>query len=184
MLRQLITPLAAAAVIAGTPAVVRAQQARASFAPKSPSTAVELSLLGTVVPTALGIALRNDGNRTLGGWLITYGVFLGPSTGYFYGGRVGRGFGGGALRFGILMGTAVGVMGACGGFFGCESPGTANAVALVGVVAYAISAIYDIANAGRAAVEWNARHEPRRLTVTPRIDPGTRSAGAAVRVTF
>lgn len=183
MLRQLITPLAAAALIAGAPAAAHAQDARSSFTPKSPYVAVQLSLLGTVVPTALGIAM-GDGAGSLRGWLIAYGVFVGPSTGYFYGGQVGRGMGTAALRFGILLGAAAGAMGACGGVWGCDDPGAANAIVIVGLGAYVASALYDIARAGAAADAWNARHAERRVTIMPRVDPVTPSGGVSVRIGF
>jgi hypothetical protein len=183
MLRQVITPLAAAALIAAAPAAAQAQDARSSVTVKSPYLAAGLSLLGTVVPTALGVAV-GDRNGSIGGWLIAYGVFVGPSTGYFYAGQVGRGMGSAALRFGIVLGAAAGAMGACGGIWGCDDPGAASAIAVVGLAAYAASALYDIARAGAAAQAWNARHAERRIAVTPRIDPAGRSGGVRVSIAF
>jgi len=181
MLRQAVRPIVTATLLAVAPVAGVAQEATPAFTPKSPGLAVGLSLLGTVVPTYL--AMRNrDGPGA--GWLLAYGVFLGPSTGYFYAGRTGRAFGGAAIRLGFTTLTALGISGVCGGIWGCEDEGAANVVAFVGLGLVGLSAVYDIGGAGSAAEEWNARHQAPRLSLTPQINPLARSAGLAARLEF
>jgi len=147
--------------------------------PKSEGTAVAASLLGTIIPTAVGIA----GHQ---GALAFYGVFLGPSTGYFYAGNPGRGFGGAVLRFGIATAAALGAVAACGSnwIWSCDNPGLSNTIALTGLGLMAVSAIYDIAGAGNAARHWNEAHAAGPVSIMPRVDVDRRAAGLNVRIAF
>lgn len=183
MLRQTVRPIVTATLLAVAPAAGLAQDATPAFAPKSPGLAVGLSLLGTVVPTYLAVQNRDGSGAD---WLLTYGVFFGPSTGYFYSGRTGRAFGGAAIRLGFTALTAVGISTACGGnvIWGCEDEGAANVVALLGLGLLGLSAVYDIVGAGSAVREWNARHQPPRLSLRPQINPVARSGGLAARIEF
>jgi hypothetical protein len=181
MLRQVVKPLVVVALLATTPAA--AQEPVAGSSPKSGATAIGISLIATVVPTALGFAADHGSARP---WLLLYGLYLGPSTGYFYVGRPWRVVGGGMVRFGISVATAAGIATSCGGdwLWGCEDEGAANAVAFIGLSAYAASAIYDIATVGSAVTKWNAERQPPRFSVTPQIHPTQRSGGVAVQVRF
>ncbi len=181
MLRHLSLPLAAAVVLAASPVGVSAQEFARGY--KTPAVAVGISILATAAPTVVGLATAGDG--AAGGWLAAYGLFLGPSTGYFYVGDPGRVIWGGMGRVTISVVTFLGVVAACGGdwLWGCENKFAADAVTIVGMGAFAASAVYDLATVGRAAANWNARHATR-VSVTPRINPIERSGGLAVRVTF
>lgn len=182
MLRQAIRLILAAVLLTVAPAVGVAQEAVPDFTPKSPALATGLSLLGTVGPTALG--LLNPGGSGAG-WLIAYGIYVGPSTGYFYAGRSGHAIGGAGMRLGFSALTALGIAGACGGnVWGCEDEEMANVVALVGLGLVGLSAVYDIVGAGSAAREWNARHQPPRLSFTPQINPVARSGGLVAHFEF
>lgn len=183
MLPQAVRPIVTVALLTVAPAVAVAQEPVPAFTPKSPDLAVGLSLLGTVVPTALALQNRNGGGA---GWLMFYGMFFGPSTGYFYAGRTGRAFGGAGTRLGFGALAALGITASCGGdvLWGCKDEKTANAVAVVGLALIGLSAVYDIATVGRAATEWNLQHQPPRLSVLPAVNPVAHSAGLEVRLTF
>ena len=77
---------------------------------KSPGTAVALSLVSTVAPMGVGVAMGNNA----GGWMFLGGLLIGPSVGHIYAGQVGRGLGTIALRG---LGTVVGI----GSIIGCFS---------------------------------------------------------------
>lgn len=185
MRHQFTATVAATLITVAAPAAAVGQGSPQPFKPKSEPTAVALSLLGTVVPIALG-AVSSDQEGSMSSLLLFYGVYFGPGTGYFYAGRSGRVLAGAGMRLGIGLVALVAVVASCGDdwLFGCDDSGAANAAAILGLGGMAASALYDIVSAGRAVREWNARHEAPRVTLTPRIDPATRSRGLAVRVTF
>ncbi len=81
---------------------------------KSEGAAFRLSLLGTLIPLALGTAIiatndsgdYSDSDGSVEGLLIYAGLYVGPSLGYFYAGKSGRGLAGGwAWRTGIACGA-------------------------------------------------------------------------------
>ncbi|MSR07044.1 MAG: hypothetical protein EXR93_08275 [Gemmatimonadetes bacterium] len=179
MVRRAIMPLAAASLLTFLPSVLRAQDAPTSINPKHAEVAVAISLIATVGPTVLGATMGS-------GWLASYGLFLGPSTGFLYVGKPGRVLGGGLVRVAVTAATVLGITAACGGdlFWSCDDEGAANAVALLGLGAFAASAIYDIVAAGRAASRWRPRTKARHVTVMPGLNPFARSGSLAVRITF
>lgn len=183
MLHRAIRPALAAALLAVAPAAGVAQDAMLTPTRKSPGVAVGLSLVGTVLPIYLGTRDRNGSGA---GWLLAYGVFLGPSTGYFYTGRTGRALGGAGMRFGFTLLTAAGIVAACGGdvIWGCQDESAANVVAFMGLGLLGLSAVYDIVGAGSAAREWNDRHQPARLSLAPQVNPVARSGGLVARIEF
>jgi hypothetical protein len=191
MARQHIVPLIAAAALASASLAV-AQNSIATFTPKSPGLAQELSLLGTLVPVVVGYAGRSPGSassaRYVARGLLAYGLFVGPATGYLYAGEVGRGARGVAIRAAIAGATVAGALLTCktettledwGDSLGCVA-----AWGLIGALGFSWSVVHDIGAAGSAVEHWNTTHGPARVTVTPRIDPATQSGGLSVRVTF
>lgn len=180
MLRQFVQPIIAALLVTA-PAV--AQGPAAPDGHKSGAAAVGISLLGTAAPIAIALASDHGAAR---GWLLFYGGVFGPSTGYFYVGRPGKVFGAGIPRLAIALVTSAGIVAACGGnvIWGCEDEATANAISIFGLGAFVASAVFDLAQVARAAGEWNARHAPPPVQVTPLINPADRAGGLAVRVNF
>ena len=82
---------------------------QASRAPKSPGTALLLSLVSTGGPMLLGVALENNAQF----WVFMSGLVFGPSVGQLYAGQVGRGLGTIALRG---LGSAAGIASIVGCF--------------------------------------------------------------------
>jgi hypothetical protein len=133
----------------------------ASASPDAPhtrnrNTAMELSVGGTMTGAAmlaLGGKLWNA-PLAIGGVVV---VFLGPSAGEWYAGRyvttgmLVRVAGAGALALGA---THLNFSG-----FGSNELDASGSLLIVGGVLTIIGgAVLDIAHAGRAADEWNARH--------------------------
>jgi len=152
---------------------------------KSEGTALSLSLLGTLVPLVAGTAILatsddiyySDANGSLGSLLIYTGLYFGPSMGYFYAGKSGRGWASFGLRNAIGLGMVIGVTAACPPADPCDE-GAASAIVLIGGVGILASAIYDIANVKKTVRERNARQMASSLAVIPtysRVDgPGVR----------
>lgn len=179
MLRHTLIALATAAALGAASPPCQAQRSPATPGPTPNWTAVAASLIGTVVPTAFGFAEDQ-------GFLAFYGIFLGPSTGYFYSGRVGRGFASAGLRFGIAVAAGLGAMAACGDnwLWGCDDPTLADGITVVGLAGIAISAIYDISYAGNAARHPSEAHVAPDVSITPSVDVRQRAAGLNVRIAF
>ncbi|MBT8461308.1 MAG: hypothetical protein KJO44_02210, partial [Gemmatimonadetes bacterium] len=164
---------------------------------KSESTASLLSLAGTVVPMALGMALMNSGDggagSGLGLALFSYGMYFGPATGYWYAGSAGAAWKGIGMRLGISLVATAATAAVCSGG-GCEMfrddsamPGVA-VVGLLALGATAYSLIHDIAGADgevrRHNAEVAARHRESRLSFVPVVTPrdgGTLGVVATMR---
>lgn len=147
---------------------------------KSPSTALALSLGGTIGTFALlgiGGAAENGVMSSIG----SVGIWVAPSFGHWYAGRgwttgLKYRIGGAGAIAGGLMWTAIDCIGS-----GCESdfhPGMLLAIG--GGVAFFGGIVHDIATAPRAAREHNARLEGRVRDVTVRPTFGSGRAGLAL----
>jgi hypothetical protein len=193
-IRQIPGSLAVVAALGAflSPALARAQdsvlasgvaaESREIAGMKSEDTATLLSLAGTAVPITLGILLANSdddgGASSLGLALVSYGVYFGPATGYWYAGASGEGWKGTAVRLGISLAT-VGITAAicsadnCG--FDDDSFTVAGIVSLVAVGAITFSMIRDIASADnqvrRHNAELAASQDSPRLTIAPVLSP-------------
>jgi hypothetical protein len=179
----------------------KSNEVEATSGMKSENTATLLSLAGTVVPMALGLALANtsDGETSsgLGLALFSYGMFFGPATGYWYAGASGAAWKSIGVRLGVsLVGTSLATL-ACAA--GCElgifdsNPDDGGlviaglvAVATVGVIAYSL--IHDIAGVDgevrRHNTEVAARRRESRLSFVPVVTPrdgGTLGVVATLR---
>jgi len=154
---------------------------------KSAGTATLLSLAGTLVPITMGIVLQSAGSSggdgsPLGGVLLSYGLFFGPATGYWYAGNSTDGLKGAGIRLGILLATGATIAAICSGdncpMFGPDTgaSGVAAAVGLVGFGALAYSMIHDIAGVDNHVRAHNAKVSARqgqqsRLTIAPLVSP-------------
>jgi hypothetical protein len=176
--------LLAVTLLAAGPAPARGQDSVPTFQPRSEVAPIAVSVLATVVPTALGVTLANAGSGA-GGWLVFYGIFFGPSTGHFYAGKAGRGLASAGLRLAMTLGAAFGIVAECSPnpWAPCDE-GAVSTIGYLWLAGMTASAVYDIATAGRTAHRWNQEHQPKRLSVMPQIGPGMRSTGLAVSITF
>ncbi len=121
----------------------------------APGRALQLSLLGTLLPVTSGILLiaagDEDTGSPVGALLFASGLYLGPALGYWTEGSAGRGWKGVGVRFGTgltsaLLATAICAGGGCDMFGNDDAMGAASAVLLVGSVVTLISAGIDIAS--------------------------------------
>ncbi|MCI0330504.1 MAG: hypothetical protein L0196_06070 [candidate division Zixibacteria bacterium] len=148
-----------------------------------------LSILGTAVPSAIGgayaLVCRGSGSCALDEhWPIVVvaagsGILFGPSLGYFYGGRPGRGLGGIGVRLAIAGGAAAvaGIIWSgssaeeedCGLFGPCFPfipPASILILAAGGVMVVAHS-IYDIVQVKETVQKHNRSRQEKALTVAP-----------------
>lgn len=168
---------------------------------KSEKTALTLSLATTVLPVALGgvmMALGDaeSGVSTAGSLIAGLGLYLGPATGYWYGGASGRGWKGFGIRFGTALAAGVALYAICvGGDSDCsiavEDEGTTAAAGVVALAATGVilfSAIWDIAKVKshvRKANDEKLAEHGARLSVIPVLNPlDGGSAGLVASIRF
>lgn len=174
----------------------------------SEKTATRLSAFATIVPAGLGliVALSQKGedyrvtvgmygeseivhrspNRFAPFLLISSGVVLGPSLGYFYAGRPGRAFAGMGIRTAIGFGTLIGAFATCG--WNC-GPGdgaynTAWGIIVVGGAVAVGSAIHDISKVDDAVRSENQKRRHPKLAVIPEYFPGSKAVGLRAKLVF
>ncbi len=129
--------------------------------PASPASAQRSSLVGFLVPTAVGIGLilpenASDGQVGTGAVLFFAGTILGPAVGYWRGGAGARGWLGTGIRAGITAAAFATV---------ADSDDIAAAsTAAVGVLALVGHAVYDVA---RVRSITAARQSPLRVGLAP-----------------
>ena len=140
---------------------------------KSEGAAFSLSLLGTLIPMLAGFAMAGsdsyDASGETGAILIYTGLYIGPSLGFFYAGRTGRGLASCGLRNGIGLVTLVGAFAICGPMDYCDDSeaGVAAVMLLGGAIGVLSSAIYDIATIQRTVRERNEKELARRVALVP-----------------
>jgi len=165
------------------------------FKLKSETKALRWSLLGTLVPISTGVGLgilysgpKDDPAPAL--VLIGSGLVIGPSLGYFYGGRSGRGFGGTMIRLGIEMVVVTGALVTAssvkgGGGFGNPTAAVAGVIVLaVGQGFVLAHGIYDIAKVKSEVRKFNQSLEKTTLIIAPKYFSNLRAPGFEVRMTF
>ena len=136
--------------------------------PKSPGTALLLSLGATVVPYAIATGSAPDQNSAI----AVLAIFVGPAVGHFYAGNWRRGFTGIGIRGVIILATGALLQDSCHDSSNpnewlCITP----AFVLAGT-AFLVSMIVDITAAPGSARKYNVEHP--RLTIVPLPD-GPRS---------
>ena len=165
--------------------------------PKLRHTALTSSLLCTLVPAAAGAALvldgsysgQNDKAEALAGFAIgSVGIVLGPGVGHAYAGKIGRFWGGVAVRVAAVGLTVV--------MASSSSSGNSNLSSLDDqitqiVIAFVVggsiclgSAIYDIATVGNSVEEYNEEHGFGNLTLKPTYIASHKAPGLLLRLTF
>lgn len=185
------------AIVVGFTAVANARNLNLNLKPKSPAKATTLSLVGTLVPTTLGVFLIGSGNGLkTGAVLILVGTTLGPSRGHDYAGNNRQAMTGFLMRTGFWLGGlfVAAVVSNDGrsdsgtestwfsGKIGPSEAQIAVIVAAAGLVS--ISALYDIAAAARSAREYNRKHGFGGLSVAPTFDFDRGGAGVKLSWKF
>ena len=154
------------------------------FTYKSPSTAVCLSALSTLVPVVVGAAIlgfAHDDTLALGGLVsMGLGVGLGPTIGYAYAGENLRGWGMGLLRVaGFGVGSAAifsaAISSSCDDCTHSSSESEEEMLGVVLIGAALVSAVYDVVTAPNAARRANARHGLTNLSLAPMAIPARAS---------
>jgi hypothetical protein len=149
---------------------------------KSPSSATAWSLFGTVVPTFMGFAAGN----APGGMMVLFGVTMGPSMGYFYVGKSGRGLAGAGIRLGAMTVSVVGLA-----LNYNDKPGelTASAIMFLAPLGFLVGdIIHDIANAHKAAEKYNekiaGKNAGTSLTIAPEYFGSQKAIGIKAQIKF
>lgn len=165
--------------------------------PASKPAALTLSLAGTLAPIAAGAVFwASQGDEGLAGgyrrgpervapaMIMASGVVLGPALGYWYGGRVGRGFLGVGLRTGLLAASFVPAMAICGWDCGVGDSGydLAWLVVAAGSGLGLASAAWDILHVRGAVRESGPRGGDVSITASPIWMGRGRGAGVGVHV--
>jgi len=168
---------------------------------KSEQAAFTLSLASTVLPVALGgvmmaVGDTDSGVGTAGSLIAGLGLYLGPATGYWYGGASGRGWRGFGIRFGTAMVAGAALYAICGaGDSDCSivvaDEGTTAAASVVALAATGVilfSAIWDVAKVKshvREANEAKLANHGASLSVMPVVNPfDGGSAGLVATISF
>jgi hypothetical protein len=167
-----------------------------TFQLKSPAGAQAISVLSTIGPVACGLLSATQGEDSYGTpevVLILSGITVGPSMGYFYGGKTARGFTGIGVRVGIGALTAMAASGAAANAakddqgFGFPDLEAAMTVGAVGAGIIAISAIYDIAAVRNAVEKRNSeliRRSQTSVKVFPKYFADSGAAGIQLQMNF
>ena len=151
----------------------------------SENTAFLCSLIGTVVPVGYGLLARGVsggssgyGNGSL--YVAWLGALVGPSLGYIYGGRAGRGF----LSIGFRA-AVITIMAAI--MMGYDEPWDNPFVGLTGVGIFAGSALFDLISVKRAVRNHNDAVRARKgmsVSVAPFVLRREKCAGLNIGLSF
>lgn len=177
LLRPCHAWLAIGLVLAAAPDPLPAQNELPGL--KSETTALGLSILGTVVPFGFTLLTASEETTSIVPGLISLGgLLVGPSLGHFYAGRPGRALVGIGIRTAALVGLAAGFGASWNGNSGGDELMLASAAVGVGVM------VWDILGVRGSVRRHNAKLNPARpaVVLTPAID--RRSVGVSGRITF
>jgi len=178
---------------------------------KSENTALKYSAASTVVPIAAGVlwwsldspekvnyfdhyggyigSYHKEPDRTVPLLLISTGIMVGPSIGYFYGGRATRGMTGLCIRAGTAVLTAIvadAVANNQPDVFLAETF-AGYAVGIAGSIVIIIESIYEIAAVRGAVREHNnefIRHQGSSVTLFPVYFAQSETVGLGINVNF
>jgi hypothetical protein len=171
-------------------------------APKSKRVALTRSLVWTLLPAAVGGAMMlhgqrvspinfgqgsgqtNDNETIIGLGIGSLGIVFGPGAGHAYAGRMGKFWGGAAIR-GLVAPLAF--AGALGIAFSSESGESAvgGIVLVAGAGAlFLTSVVYDIATAGRSVDMYNHSHGFSDMRITPTYFACHKTPGLVFTLSF
>lgn len=152
---------------------------------KSEKKAFNLSLWGTLIPLTVGTAIAANVEDNFGApvFLMTTGYLVGPSLGYFYGERPGRGMLGLGIRLLLIpvpLGTALGI---CG--WDCGPGDEAHDWAMVALGGGALLfASIDILTVKGAVRKYNRSLQETGWILVPVYFGEHNAGGLQLRVTF
>lgn len=164
----------------------------APYAPKlkSENTAYHWSLYGTLAPIGASIVIgasHIDKQGTSIIILLGSGLIFGPSLGYFYGGRPGRGLTGAGIRVGLAAATAVATAQAAEATKDEFLNFSAFGVFSLGLAAVTVSSIVDIKHVKAAVRKHNRSLLEKRekmLSITPAYFAQHGAPGLNMQVQF
>ena len=155
---------------------------------KSETKAFHLSFLSTIIPATVGIGLavtdeKVEEQAVAGGAVFSFGIIVGPSVGYIYGGRSGRGWAGVGIRSALIVGTVLLAAATAGDgeIGGGEAPAI---IVLGGVTAATIVAIIDIATVKKAVRKRNQELGEKNWMMAPKYFARSRAGGVEIKVKF
>jgi hypothetical protein len=161
---------------------------------KSKNTAMTNSLLCTLVPAAIGGVLvlhgsygrQNDKAEALTGFAIgSAGMIVGPGVGHAYAEKMGRFWGGVAIRGAVVALTAIVSFSASENSLSMSDGIAQSSTALaIGGSVCLVSAIYDIATVGNSVDAYNAAHGFQTLTLRPTYLAAQRAPGLILTLKF
>lgn len=183
MIRQI---LISGIIIAITGTSAQAQ-GYSQLRPKSPTKASNLSLGGTLLPTAAGIAVlaaEPDGAaQVAGATSLFFGLIVGPSLGHAYARNGDRCLFGIGFRTVIIGATTALIF--TSDDHGSIGPDEGDmGVLLFVAVMVAVSSIWDIAAAPGSVREYNRKNGLGEYSVTPTFDPVKKQVGLRVSLSI
>ena len=177
--------LAALTLVASVAAASVAHADPGDEGPKSPDTALQLSLGGTLASAAmLGIGLSsNNGGLAMAGLATS---LVTPSLGEWYAGKPLT------AGMGIRVASAAAEIAGLAEAFKCidaedtcsNDSGAAGLLIFGGLIGYAAGTIYDIADAPRSAREYNRMHSWQITPTVMRTPSGDAKMGVGIGGTF
>jgi hypothetical protein len=134
-----------------------------------------------------GIGQTDDAETMAGLAIGSVGIVLGPGAGHAYAGKMGRFWGGVAVRVAAVALTAVMASSTSGNSSLSSLDDQITQVVIAFVVGGSIclgSAIYDIATVGNSVEEYNEEHGFGNLTLKPTYIASHKAPGLLLRLTF
>ncbi|MGH8004970.1 MAG: hypothetical protein ACRECJ_09650 [Limisphaerales bacterium] len=152
---------------------------------KSEKKAFNLSLWGTLIPLTVGTAIgaNTEDNPGLPLFLMSAGYFVGPSLGYFYGERSGRGMLGMGIRLLLAPAPLAAAFGICGWDCGSGDEAAKWAVVAMGGGAFLIAGI-DILAVKGAVRKRNRSLQETGWILVPVYFAEHQAGGLKLQVTF
>ncbi len=152
---------------------------------KSEKKAFNLSLWGTLIPLTAGTAIAAGTEDQIEAplFLMTAGYLVGPSLGYFYGERPGRGMLGMGIRWLLIPLPLAAGFGICGWDCGPGDEAHSWAWVAIGGGAFLIAAI-DILKVKGAVRKYNRSLQETGWMLVPVYFGGHNAGGLQLRVTF
>ncbi len=149
-------------------------QQTATEAARSPATANAASLVGTVAPIGLGLAIGDDD----GAYVFLLGSIVGPGLGHAYAVNPGRFFLGAGLR---TVGWGVCAVAFASAWDNPDNAGS-TVLALSGLTIVGVSTVIDIVTADNSARKFNRDHPGPQFSANPTYLPSTKTFG--IRLTL
>lgn len=154
---------------------------------KSETKAFNLSFFGTLIPVGLGaLSLTADKSGVAFASVAAAGIVIGPSLGYFYAGKSGRGLATAGLRFLLIPGVALASFATCGWDCGPGDSGydAAWMILIAGEALVVASAVYDIATVKKAVRKKNQALGEKSWMMAPKYFAEAGAGGVEIKIKF